>query len=272
MRLYRYKNITICFSIGIAFSMINIIMRWPLLKFTDNYDSEIAIIKSVLYSSCLVDQNQIVDLVLWFLPLYLLLAFFGGSMADDMNRIGIYLFTRQKTRSRWYATQTARLAGNSLLYHIAYILPVLVWILLSDVAVNWIDITKTSLIFILVGILFYSVLLLVTNIVSSLLGSHVGLVCGIVLLIIFIVASTTIDTNNNLGYWLFKLNPLSNAMITWHSPMPPSNRLYNSVTQIANYKISFSVLYFIFLLISTSIVGWIFMRRADICINSKEDE
>lgn len=268
----KYKDVLLCLGISLFFSCIQIVYYLPVLINSSDASLQASFYYNYLFPSFLPEVRFLFQILLSLLPIFVLLYFFIPVMLDDFCCSGVYIFTRQNSRIKWIMKIVVKMALLSFLYSIMHIVVIYLGLLLwaqSSVAIS--DGLRSIAIYVVFNSIFIFLVLTVSNTLAIRFGSHISFAISLVALMGFIVAafSTYPFINSSLiCLWVFKLNPLSNAVIPWHLPA----RGYISVITISGFDLKFSTVYYIILMTIMFISILIYIKRTDIGLEDRDGQ
>ena len=73
--------------------------------------------RMVLFRSLPTELDELVSAIFWILPVLILMFLCGTVFSQDFERCGIYIFTRSRSRYRWYITKSIKLLALSVVYY-----------------------------------------------------------------------------------------------------------------------------------------------------------
>ena len=183
---------------------------------------------------------------------------FGMYIYRDLYENCIYIFTRQRSRTRWFINRSVQLLLFCLLYVFLFVgITFLLSAIHSDYSIDLMAVKIVILTTILVTLFTYWVTVVV-NLVAIKTGSTIAfLSCNIVLTILsaLAVAHEKIPVIKNLSLLLF-INPVANVTINWNANL--GDNLMN-------------IIYFLVLITLTLGIGAYLISSMDISLENKEN-
>ena len=79
---------------------------------------------------CFPEKEWLMYISTCIVPIFLFEMFFGTFIYSDVERCGVYVFTRQPNRVLWYFGKTVKLLGMSVIFYTAFSLTGVVVLLL----------------------------------------------------------------------------------------------------------------------------------------------
>lgn len=197
---------------------------------------------------------------------------FGVSIYHHFCVANVYYFSRQCNRIHWYLQEVLKLTIFVILYFSLYI-GITISIIMATNYAYFDKLTITALFYILMyQILYTFAFTLLINILSLFWGSSNGFIIVYAMQTFFIFSLTLFDKLlPKKGIWgvLFRINPISNLVFTWHSS---NNKILDDNINMfkINFSLNSSILYFIILNILIIIIGAWFINKIDISLENKE--
>lgn len=200
-------------------------------------------------------RNDLLVCVDSFIPVILFLFLFGGYLYQDLKIDGIYVFTRNNNRRKWFFQKCMNIAGYTFLYMCFFqIFSIFTAIHISRRLPN-----KEGIIFgisvTLMFTLYTYFFTLGINLLAVYVGEKTAFVCMVFLQFCFAefaIEFERIPIINNFPM-LLKLNPAANFICSW-----------NVNTAI------FSIMYFFIFIVIIEIVGVFIIENTDLGITDKE--
>jgi hypothetical protein len=186
------------------------------------------------------------------IPLY-------GLFTEDKDIVSIYVFTRSKSKSKWYCSQCLKLLVYSFQAILWYLIPLFITVFIiskEDISLFLVFVLFGN-IYLLMALFFFITLLLI-NILSVILPIAVSIVLVFVCLFILgyfpMDVSSVFCTLNPLWHLFFDLHRL-----TWL----PLGMVFHRTSEIAVMTPLFSILYFSVISILLIVVGFPLVNNSE---------
>lgn len=213
-------------------------------------------------------------LALDMFPVILLEIVFGTYIYHHYFTASAYYFTRQADRKRWFLKEILRLAGDIFGMITVYVaLSVISIMIIADRGFENVENILMCVSIIILFTMFTFLFSLLINIVSILMGSQYGFVCVYVLQAVFIMLlllNDKLGSTEGIGRILFKLNPISNLIISWHSSGASYGEYINHFNM--EFSIWYSVLYYGIGILMVIAAGILVADKPDITLENKEEQ
>lgn len=217
--------------------------------------------------------SHMVKLITDLFPIFIIEFIEGISIYKHMCSGGVYYFSRQSNRRRWFYKEVLQLALRVACYILTYFLAetlVVVGCFRGTLSLAAISL----LVYLILYALTYAVLFaLGINLLSVLAGSQIGLTIVYCIQLAFMAVLLLYDTEMKLkgiGLWIFRLNPIANVIFTWHSTQG-TLKPYVNLYQI-NFDLNSSILYFAAGSVLLIFIGAMLVDRQDIALINREVE
>lgn len=214
----------------------------------------------------------ITPLICFFIFLFMYIQF----LYKDFISSAVYIFIRQKSRTRWYCVKSARLLGSAFVYYALYFFTGFAFYLLCAAnasggtpglsGIPSGQLCKTAVLCLTLTVL-YSLFSFFFLLILNLLAIVFNMVCGYIAVslsaLFFMVSSCLAKAPYAPA---FKLNPVVQLIPDWHS----KNMFAAPPVKISNFPISFSVIYLLLLCTAAFFAGAVIIKRTDITLDTKD--
>lgn len=206
-------------------------------------------------------------------PIFVFEIIFGIYIYRRYCTASVYYFSRQNNRKIWFIRETIKLFIYLVGYFGGYL--TLSYLFGTIFCLGKLSLDGLSvLINIMILFSLYTFLFtLLLNICSIVMGSQNAylLLFGVQMVL---AMSMIIFRNNNVlekYVWLLKLNPVANIILSWHSSGFKEVSIITENMGI-DFTFSYSVVYFIILLLIVLIMGTLVVNNSDIALDNKEEQ
>lgn len=201
----------------------------------------------------------------WVLPQMILMWILKEFVAGELDKSGVYIFTRTNRRGKWVIDKTYDLFKFVILFY--FIMFLITYIIGTVVGYKMLYIYKgielILTIFILTVLLNYEYILII-NILSLKMDVLYSFLIALFVDIFSLLLSSFIYEYFKMKIYLLKLLPVSHGILAWHSMNSMYNNLYISEFSIKNFSIIDSISYLILSCFIIVIYGIYVFQHKDI--------
>jgi hypothetical protein len=220
------------------------------------------------------EQSQLFLIVINMFPIILFQILYGLSIYQHFCTASAYYFSRQNNRTKWFLGETVKLLGQSSTFFGSYIVGlILCYGFVQGFALCTItDVQVVLYVYILFSLYAYVFTLLI-NLVSLRLGNQMGFFVTYFIQLIATFVLVIYKGLEEITGWravAFRLNPIANIVISWHS----SRWILTSDINMLDFRfdLNWSILYFMVLAVIVAAAGCIVVKHQDISLENKEEE
>ena len=214
-------------------------------------------LKNIFMENALRIETNITVLMSGMLEIVIFSLLFGAHLYHDLYENSVYIFIRQKSRSRWYAKRAAELFLFSVVYSLLFVGGT--FLLCRFYTGQRVD-TETAEIFavtyILIALFSFWITLMI-NITAVFTGSVTAFLIHYIIFMIFTALAIDFEGIPVINQFriLLKLNPAANLMVFWN------DGIGRGLMPAA---------YFLVLCAGTYAAGTVLITRMDISIENTE--
>ena len=219
--------------------------------------------RMVLFRSLLTELDELVSAIFWILPVLILMFLCGTVFSQDFERCGIYIFTRSRSRYRWYITKSIKLLALSVVYYAMHAAACLC-LVVGKTGGNIAGAAGLVLQFITLNALFGCIMLQIQNLAGIFAGSHIGYLASVILAIVLAICAI-VAYNSSAIKLAFLVNPLAHLNYEWHTDVglqPLQGMDFTLAESFICYGAMWAILFG---------VGYGYINRADIGIYNREE-
>jgi hypothetical protein len=184
-----------------------------------------------------------------------------------------YYFTRQGNKSIWFLKEAKRLFFFILSIVTLYICGSTLMMLIVGVKLDdLVNVILLDFFIIILFTLYTYIYSLIINLVSIFAGSQNGfvLVYSIQMFFVFILLiHEKIGCSEGIGGFLFKINPISNLIISFHSTKAGFDKNINMLNM--NFELGYSVIYFLVMAFAVICASMYILKNIDLSIQNREE-
>lgn len=224
-----------------------------------------------------IQTPYIVDIALRFLPYFVFQMLFGTFIYQHFCSASIYYFSRCGNRITWLLREALSLYCNTLVYLSCLIAGGVITARVTHTVIFDIE----SLVLLFYYLLIYSFWLYLTALLINVLAVKFNsstafiMTAGIETACIFLLTLwekiLPLDNSKFAGrnLILFKLNPISHLVLSWHSSFYEKLNIKINIYSIS-YDLNLSAALFMVLSILVTVVGCIIVRRKELIVSNNE--
>jgi hypothetical protein len=205
-------------------------------------------------------------------PIILFQMIFGVSIYQHFCIANAYYFSRLSNKLKWYKNEVLILLSFAVIYFILYIGTTVGIMYITNCGYFDSETLVTMFYVFAYESIFTFAFTLLINIISIIFGSHNSFVI-VFSIQVFCISSLLIFNDflslKGVGGLLFKLNPISNLIFSWHSS---DNAMLNSKINIhsIHFSLNSSLLYLVIISSIVVISGALLIKKVDIALENKE--
>ncbi|MFQ9934064.1 MAG: hypothetical protein ACLRVQ_06490 [Lachnospiraceae bacterium] len=260
------------FFLIICGSMSNILNIFFYLDITDiNSDFGTYFIMAASLAQPTFTSGHLVLLMQSMIPMFAFQIVYGVYIYKHFCCASVYYFSRQKNRTRWFIGESVKIIKYTAIFFASYIL--------TAIAVT-IGVTGDSKVVgelciytFLYFVLYNFVFCMLINLVSIFTGSQNGIIItyGIQMASVFVLNVFNDKVQlTGIPLKLFKLNPASNLVVSWHSSSGKLGKYINMFN--IDFDINVSLIYFFVLSLIITGVGGFIINKIDVTLENKEEK
>lgn len=227
---------------------------------------------------CFPEKEWLTYISTCIVPIFLFEVLFGTYIYSDVERCGVYIFTRQTNRVVWYLGKTVKLLGLSVIYYTAFSLTGVVVLLLWGVTpANITDAVVLVLCATVSYALFGFVVAMAVNILAALFNS--GYAFSIInillvgLLALVVIQDVSIELSDYTFGGAFFWNPVANLVPSWHTfSRPTLDVTARELLAIDYFPYKITFMFFGGLTLVVALVGAPVYKRMQFLSFTKENE
>ena len=219
------------------------------------------VIYLILGQGLFYQRTDAFTIIILLMPQMLLLFGCSSALRDEVTGLGPYLFTRMKSRTKWYLQRAVRLIGLSFLLCAAYQLGALLLALLFGFRGAF-PAAGMLLELYLIQSLQWSCVVLIANTANLRVRAIYTYVVGIFLLGVAMVAHAMSYQNTPL--WLLRASPFAQGIYAWHDNAYQGYQIVDAAEAAQGFSVWGSVGYFVIFILLILSAGALVIRRTDI--------
>lgn len=263
----KYREALFSAACGAIFGLLQSLPYIPEF-YASKAEAAFSVFRYMLFPPVQYLERSFMDMFLWMASIVVFLLGVYARMKRDFARVGVYVFTRENQRLRWYTKALGDLLLFSTLYALSYVLIVILSTFIR-LRFTW-ELVALCGQFIALTTLFLFWSALVFNLMTiwvprESIAVTICLISFAILSIAAMISASVADMGGRFEFVL--LNPVSNAIGNWHVEYSAPNG-----EGVLPFTLAYSVLYYIVLLILTGTAGYLSVRKADICMEGRDDE
>lgn len=228
-----------------------------------------------------ISTNSLVNLTTAFFPVFLFQIIEGIAVFKQFCVADVYVFSRCKSRSRWFLAESAKIFLTSVAYSAAWYICGIALACWRGILIMEHGFWNVFFIQMLILALWLYGTTMLINIIAIWFGSYPGIGIVIVLQIFFIsilklweddgvfsLLPENADAAMHAG--LLKQNPVSHLILAWHSMTETELQNYTAVYDIGLYLYE-SVAYMLILAGCITIAGALLIKRVEFVSNNRKN-
>ena len=219
--------------------------------------------RMALFRPLPTELDDLVSAIFWILPVLILMFLCGTVFSRDFERCGIYIFTRSRSRSRWYIRKSVKLLALAVVYYAMHAAACLC-LVAGKTGGNVACTAELVLLFIALHALFGCIMLQIQNLAGIFAGSHIGYLAAVLLTIILAICAMA-AYNSSAIKLAFLANPLAHLNYERHTDVglqPVQGMDFTLAESFICYGTMWAILF---------VVGYGYINHADIGICSREE-
>lgn len=236
-----------------------------------------SIFASAMVQDAVPQKTSMTEISLCLIPVILFNLFFGIDLYADFEVSGVYVFTRNLSRTKWYLKKTLRLFISSFLFCLLFFFAGATTLLMMKAEISSVqDSVKLFAAVVISYTLFCFLIALLTNILSIVFNSGYAfaLTTGLLILMLaaVVIPNISISPEDYTFNTAFQLNFIANLAPSWHEFQSESLRAAQTIRNVPGFSYSFTLVYFLALCAAAFFAGFIIFKRAQVLSDTKENE